>query len=351
MDWLTHNPLAEMYGPVFLAFYAAVVALTVAAVWLGRRALDWTGSMTTPAVPTEPDPFEVAYLRGGENEVARSVIFTLVQKGVLEVRQEGDDFLVAPATATAERRNLSPIERRTLDWFAAPQKVSRIFREDGLAPQLKPFCAAYEQRLRRENFLPTAEMLGGARLLRWAGASVLAGLAAYKILVALSQGRFNVLFLVALAAVGLFLVFRVSKQPRLTGRGRAYLERLQLAFERLKNRPAVAGGPSLLATQPLAPVSNVAGATGGPALAAYDPTLPLLVGVFGVTALAGTQYDYFQQSFRRSAVNGGADGSVGSGCGSSCGSSDSSSDSSSSDGGGSSCGSSCGGGGCGGCGS
>jgi uncharacterized protein (TIGR04222 family) len=349
MDWLIHNPVADMYGPAFLAFYVAAVFVTIVACWVARRALDWTGPMQPPAIPAEPDPHEIAYLRGGENEVARSVIFTLVQKGALEVRHEGDDLVVAPTSARPERRTLSPIERRTLDWFAAPQKVSRLFRADGLAPHLKPFCAAYEQHLQRENLLPTREMLRGAWLLRCAAVLFVAGLAAYKLLIALSRGRFNIIFLVLLAAVGVFLVFKVSNFPRLTSRGRAYLERLQMAFERLKHRAAGSPAPAYAAptqagTQGVAPVGG-----DGAVLAAYDPTLPLLVGLFGVGALAGTQFDFFQQSFRRSALAGGSGGSNSPSCGSACGSSDSSSSSD----GGSSCssGSSCGGGGCGGCGS
>lgn len=340
MEWLTNNAIADMRGPAFLLFYAVVIGLTLLASWLARRALDWTGGMPTPTIPRDPDPHEIAYLRGGENEVTRSVIFALVQKGLLQVSQQGNDHFVGQVAEQKERRSLSPIERRTLDWFTQPQKTSEVFRSGALASQLKPFCAAYEQRLKSEQLLTTDEMRQRARLIIVAGTLAIVGLGAYKLLIALSRGRFNVGFLIALGVVGLIPLFLVCRTPRVSRRGREYMERLRLAFERLRYdvRPA--------------PQPQAAGAY------AFDPSLLLMVGVFGVGALADTQYNYFQQSFRQSAVHGGGTGSSSS-CGSSCGSSDSSSTSDSSSSSscssssGSSCsgGSSCGGGGCGGCGS
>lgn len=334
MQWLTSNPISDMYGTTFLVFYSGVIITTLITCWLARRSLDWTARMPPPPVPSAPDPHETAYLRGGENEVARSIIFTLIQKNLLRLKQTGADYIIEPAGERIERRTLSPIERRSLDWFAAPQPTSKIFKADGLAAQLRPFCTAYEQRLRRERFLPTDEMKERARVILYAGALVIAGLGAYKLIIALARGRFNVLFLVALGALGLFALFKVCRVPRQTRRGRVYLERMQTAFERLKNRPATA--------QPRAPETSKGGTEIPSAASAYalDPTFPLLVGIFGVGALAGTQYDLFHQSFRRSAMNDGG-AWAGSSCGS-CGSSDGS-------GGGGGCSGGCGGG-CGGCG-
>lgn len=98
-------------------------------------------------------------------------------------------------------------------------------------------------------------------------------------------------------------------------RGREYLQQLQLAFERLKERYSLLSRP------------------------ADDPNLLLLVGLFGVGVLAGIPYGPYQQMFRRAASTGESHGwnfgswdwgSCGGGCGS-CGGG--------------------GGGGCGGCGS
>lgn len=357
MDWLMNNPLADMYGPLFLLVYAGVIALTVVACRMATRRLDWTANMPLPQVPSQPDPHEIAFLRGGENEVTRSVIFALAQKGLLRVTESGT---VERVWEKKETGQLSPIERRTYDWFTIPYKTSDIYRAGGLASHLKPFCAAYEQHLQRENFLTTHDTRQTARLCALAGASVILSLGAYKLIVAVAEGRFNIVFLIILGIIGTVVLVKACRTPRISRRGHAYIERVQLAFSRLRWQASAAPRPST-------PEGAEAAAFG-----AYDPSLLLLVGVFGVGALAGTPYDHYQQSFNRAAVadNGGA--SSGSGCGSSCGSSGSSSDSSSggswfggggdsgggdsggdSGGGGdsgSSCGSSCGGGCGGGCG-
>lgn len=337
MDWLMHNAVADMRGPVFLLFYGGVIAATLAACYLVARRLDWTARMPPPAVPPAPDPYEIAYLRGGENEVARSVIFALVQRDALRVVGQSKE-LIEQVPGRPDRRALDTIERRVFDWFAEARTVKEIFRPGSLPAHLTSFCAPYEQKLQREKLLTPPELRQRVRQLLILGGLLIVGLGGYKLLVALSRGRSNVAFLAVMGVVGVVLLVKVCRAPRLSRRGRAYLEKLQLAFERLRYHPAAAAPAS---------AAHAAGATAH----AFDPSLLLMVGVFGVGALAGTQYDYYQHTFQRAAAGGGGGGSS---CGSSCGSSDSSSssggDSGGSCSGGSSCGSSCGGG-CGGCGS
>ncbi len=356
MDWLMNNPLADMYGPLFLFVYAGAIAATAIACRVMTRRLDWTAKMAPPPVPSDPDPHEIAYLRGGENEVTRSVIFALVQRGLLRTTETG---IVERVWEKKETGHLSPIERRAYDYFLVPYKTSDIYKSGALASQLKPFCDVYEQRLQRERLLTTDDVRQTARMVVLAGASVVLGLGAYKLIVAVAEGRYNVIFLMAFGLVGVFVIAAACRLPRVSRRGHAYLERLQLAFQRLKWQAQAA--PALAAPN------------GGEAATVHglDPSMLLLVGVFGVGALAGTQYDSFEQSFHRAAAanNNANAANGGSGCGSSCGSASSSSDSSSgswfggggdssgssSDSGsscssGSSCGSSCGGGCGGGCG-
>lgn len=336
MDLLMNNPLADMYGPLFLLVYAVTIVVTVVLCRGAARRLDWTSRMPPPPLPVDPDPHEIAYLRGGENEVTRSVVFALVQRGLLRVAQTGKGYQVSRTTENPDRGRLTPIELRALDWFTRSRRPAEMFEPKELAAQLRPFCAAYEQRLQGERLLVTDDVRRTARLVALAGAGFVLALGAYKFVVAVAEGRFNVGFLVILAAVGVFVVLKLCRAPRVSGRGRAYLERLRLAFERLKYQAHT--------PRPLARTRD-----GEPAEAvnSFDPSLLLLVGVFGVGALAGTPFDSVERTFQRASAQGDSSGGGG-GCGSSCGSSSDSS-SSGGDSGGGGCGSSsCGGGGCGG---
>lgn len=336
MDWLIRNPIADMYGPVFLLFYGAVIVATLAACWWLRQRLDWTEPAPPPAVPSAPDPYEIAYLRGGDEEVARAVVFSLVQRGVLQVATEGREPVIERVTGYNGQGQgaLAAIERRVLDWFTRPHSVSKVFRADALGAELRPFCSAYEQRLQRERMLTTPDMERRVNGIFWMGALLILLLGSYKLLIALSKGRSNVLFLILSGAIGFVILMKICRLPRLTRRGRTHLERLKLAFDGLSNRRRVV-------------VPEGADAS----VAAFDPSLLLMVSLFGVGALSGTAYDFYPQTLRRQQVDG-SGGAYGGGGDSTS----SSSDGSSSDGGGSSCsggsscGGGCGGGGCGGCG-
>jgi len=334
MEWLWQNPIADMRGPAFLLFYACASAATIAACALVSRRLDWTGAMPPPHVPPAPDPYEIAYLRGGENEVARAVVFALMRSGHLRVTQQGKKSLIERTGPPVPAASLGQFERRAYGWFDHPRESAEVFQRGGLAEKLRRHCADYEQKLRGEKLLTPPEVGERARLVRLSGLAVIAGLGAYKLAVALSRGRTNVFFLILLGAVALFVLFKACRSPRLSRRGRAHLERLRTAFDRLKG-----AGTNLTETAETARESaDGHGAHAAPG--GLDPAL-LALGVFGMAALAGADQTNYARAFHHSTAKG--DTSGGSSCGSSCGSSDSSS------GGGGDGGSSCGGG-CGGCG-
>ena len=327
MDWLMHNWVADMYGPHFLALYAMVILATFAACRLALWSSDWTARAPEARVPTNPDPYEIAYLRGGVNELIRSIIFKLIQQNFLRVDQTGKEPLIARTSTVPPRHRLSPVEERAYDWFVTPRAAAGIFSSGGLSGVIEPFCTTYEEKLRRDNLLMPADVRQAAIGIWLAGTLLIAGLGGYKLLVALSKGRTNVGFLIIMCIVALLILIRVCRAPRISRRGRLYLERLQLAFSGLK-------------AQPLNLMTNAATASSA---AAVDTTPLLLVGLFGVGALSGTAYDYYQQTFRRASMTGGTCGGSTTGCGSGSSGGDS--------GGGGGCGGGgCGGGGCGGCG-
>src|SRR5262245_23833041 len=101
-----------------------------------------------PTIPVDPDPYEIAYLRDGMKAVTQCFIFALVQQGHLQVvrnrpgkRQTNAERQIAPARPasswracslepqthidreiaplpdTPERRRLTELEQRVLDWF------------------------------------------------------------------------------------------------------------------------------------------------------------------------------------------------------------------------------------------
>ena len=330
MNWLLDNPLVNLPGPYFLIFYGFVIASAIIGFKIFKSRLDFTGKIPLPPIPAEPDPFEIAYLRGGANELARAATFALNQKALIEISQNGKDTFIQQ-TATANPPRLNPIERAVFNYYASPRKPKELFQTSGLKEILQPFASTYEARLAAQHFLTddaTKSFVGKTSL---ALAASVVSLGVYKLIVAVLRGHSNYDFLIIMGIIGAIILLVMSRAPRVSELGEKYLERLQLAFEKLKFAGMYAN-----------PLQNQ---QQGVSFSAVDPLL-LGVGIFGTTVLAGSVFDNYNQAFHKSQQ---AQSTSGGSCGSGCGtSSDSSSCSSGGDGGGG-CSGGCGGG-CGGCG-
>jgi uncharacterized protein (TIGR04222 family) len=327
MDILLDNPLASMYGPYFLVLYGFVNLFTLIFLWFAKSGIDKTNNLPLPPIPARIDPFEIAYLRGGINEVARSVIFSLMQKNYVELKTEGKTSQIKRIN-NQNNNNLSEIEREALSWIGCSRDVKDVFQSSGLGSELENYGKTFQARLESQHMLVGDDLKISFSPWRRMAYLIILGLGAYKILAALAYGQFNFIGIIVLALCGFFIARAVAKLPRITELGKAYLERLQLAFDTLKYQSQAAYIPT---NQPKTLPQTTFGGV--------DPLL-LSVGVFGSGILVGTVFDSYNQAFQKAQQQSAAS-SCGSGCGSSC-SSGSSSD------GGSSCGSGCGGcgGGC-----
>src|SRR2546427_7205998 len=115
------NPITELTGPEFLLFYGIVIVVTVAFCWWRRNSSDTTASLPLPLIPECVDPYELAYLRGGENEVTRVVIVRLTELAYLCLEnkkeykngswQESSDKEIVQQSSHAPAKGLSELER------------------------------------------------------------------------------------------------------------------------------------------------------------------------------------------------------------------------------------------------
>ncbi len=291
------NPIANMYGPYFLLFYGFVIVVTLVTCWWNLRRGDGTANLPLPFVPAEPDPYEIAYLRDGENELIRLVIFDLIQRDYLHLQEQR----IEQAPKHPNSNFLTPIEHDVFRWFSSPRKPSDVF-QSSLPVRVTQHCTIYRERLQNEKLLYPDEVKAAAGYFTLTGSLIILGLGGYKLLVALAKGHSNVLFLVIMGIVSLIILMNICQTPRLSQRGRAYLERLQQTFEQLKGQAST-----------VKPMTT-------------HISLLLPVALFGTGILAGTIYADFEKIFHQSAASDGGDG------------------------GGDGGGGGCGGGGCGGCG-
>jgi len=286
------NPF-DWLGPRFLAFYALLAIVTIVIAWLQRRRVELR--MSANRVVRLTDPYAIAFLRGGKNEMVCVVAVALIDRGLMLV--ERDD--VWTSDLGKETRPERMVERELLEACRVRRGAKELFSSHVCAGAAHD----YELELERLRLLPDEEVRAARMRIFIAAAVLLLGTAAIKIAVALSRGRTNVGFLIALAAISV-IALRAVVLARRTAGGSAYLEELKNLFNSLLGRQIHPGGGS--------------------------NELAMLAAVWGVTVLPARTFPWTEQLFKRAQQS--------SSCGSSCGSSCSSG-----------CGG-CGGGGCGGCG-
>jgi uncharacterized protein (TIGR04222 family) len=321
MDILFNNPIVNMSGSTFLALFFGVTIASIVVFSVLKRSFDWTSKMPIPNIPHDIDPFEIAYLRGGENELARSVVFSLTKKGFLEITNEAKTSFISQTKSQPNWTELSQIERNVLPFFQVTRETKDIFAANGLVSIVAPFATVCKSKANLSHFLTPEEVKSKTKMFALICAGFIASLAVYKLYLAYLGGISNVIFLIVFLVISLIAFGIMSKTSRLSSLGKKYLESLQTAFDRLKNINSVENNQFVPQTT----------------FGAVDPTL-LAVGIFGTSVLAGSAYGSYEQAFHRSAAT---SSGCGSGCGSSC--SSNSGDSGGGDGGGG-----CGGG-CGGC--
>jgi uncharacterized protein (TIGR04222 family) len=293
MSWLLDNFLADMQGPNFLIFYGIFACLVLTAAYFFIAMQDNTGATAPPQTPSVVDPYELAYLRGGVNEVIRTAIYALHRRGLIGLPVKGR---IAPTGADAQ--DSTAIERLVFSAISTGPKITALFADKYLRKSLESSCAAYEQRMSAQQLLAPPEARRAARLALAAAGALLIALAGYKTFAALMHGRANLGFLfleAAAACVILVWVFRRATAGNASKRGKAYLEQVQMAYS--------------------GHLGALSGAPGGRGAAAIDGAALLMVGLFGFAILKDTPDAALAKAFAQSSGSGGDGGGCGGGGG------------------------------------
>jgi uncharacterized protein (TIGR04222 family) len=306
VDGLAILPFFGLPGPQFLVVYFLICLGSLVGLWAYLRFEGASGA--PPQMPVRPDPYEIAYLRGGWREAAVVALYALKKRGAIEL----DATTGAVSTTAAEVSAQNPVEQAALREIGSGAALNALMKSLSLRDGVEGALSSAIDRMRAAGLIKPS---GHEARTFLPGLFVMAALGAYalaRIVYAFDHGRHNVAGLVIfslVAAVAAFVIcLRAAQQP-CTARGRAYLDQFRVAYSGMRQEFVDHGE------------------TNGPSLA--------LVAALGVGALAGTSEGAFAMAYRRHAqpAGSGGDGGGGSSCSSGGG-----------DGGGGGCGG-CGGGG------
>lgn len=303
------DPIATMPGPAFLLFYSI---LFVAAMYALRRRIKslntQSDSLPPLKLPEKIDPYQIAFLRGGENEVLRTAIVELVDQGVitqtLPSKPLAKLFPTNPVTWESKVdeesiKNFTPLQQQLINHFRIPQKAESIFSTNNLS-KTKDATEPFRSWVRQESLLNDYTQWHSVRSLAWALFWGLEGIALYKLVAALANRHHNVFFLIIFMIATPIVLLILSQRKRLSRRGSAFLSDVQSAC---------------IAVRSLKQAESKSQANAS--LLASDVSLPLLaMGVYGVGSLYGSSLDPMFKSYQKSATTAVGCGSASGGCGS-----------------------------------
>jgi uncharacterized protein (TIGR04222 family) len=276
------NPF-HLGGPAFLAFYVALMVVTVIALRASMRARELADA---PPAPKFEDPYLIAWLRGGDVEAARVATVALVDRGLLTA-QGSTLALRDPQAVEIARRD---IERALLRLYRNPGSAQNAHKDAAV----RRACERYRQTLAQHGLVAGGTVFARRLAPIAIAAAVLLGVSGARIAQALAAGRHNLAFLTILTVVAAVILVAHWGRRR-TFAGDAALADLKALFSRLKGRAATlrAGGGAEVA---------------------------MLAAVFGLAALPGAAFPFVEKLYPAPANSSdGGGSSCGSSCSSSCG--------------------------------
>lgn len=293
--------IGHMYGPYFLIFYAAYIAILYFACKYSFYIIDKSNDREVPHIPKEPDPYIVAYIRNGPKEVIKCVLFSLIERKYLIVNTAKTTLKVAKKHPPIE--NLINLEAVVFDFMVVKSEIGEMIESAALQIQVENLCKQNELLKKHDDLVIGKNLRVFENIKGIAGFLVLA-LGAYKFIMAVLSGHSNVFFLMILGVVGLIIIFNIKPNSFSSKRGKLFIKDLETVYYSKYEQGANFVSP-------------------------YNQLL--LASIFGFQFLYGKGYKYLE--IYRSPTYNNYGGGSGSSCSSSCGSS---------------CGGGCGGG-CGGC--
>lgn len=143
MNIFIDNPISHMYGPDFLVLYGSTILITLTCY---KSFLHGNiSSLAATEIPSQPDSYEIAYLRDGELGVAKLACLDLQQKGLIQVKKKRLER--SPDADNVFSFNLTPLEKTVFDWLKYPRNLLSFKYDYGFQQAIAKHCQDYRRSL------------------------------------------------------------------------------------------------------------------------------------------------------------------------------------------------------------
>lgn len=297
-----------------LGILIALFIFAFSAAWLIRIWIHRTDPLTRlgrAKIPEPLDLYRIAYLRGGENELIRTIILRFIDLGAIEQSPYKIKGLFGTTITRGhvwqtignriDTRPLSKLEQRVLDYFRkSPKAIKSIYKDIDRWSRV-PLFEDYKNWGIDEHLLVNDNR---RQIVQWGTTATIVVIESILIYILIFQSKSNTLQVFYTASIFLvpLIIFSLARLTRLTHRGKEWLSDLQSVYASkavLKDTVLEEGKkPEELGVQV---VPNGSGA----AVLTYS--------LFGLTSIANSKYKDFAASAMLSP--GGGCSSIGCGVG------------------------------------
>jgi uncharacterized protein (TIGR04222 family) len=231
MDYFFENPLTRMYGPFFLAFYALVTFLVIYFLrYKSGRLINTGEAIRDLQIPLQPDPFEIAYLKGGEKQVLLLVIYSLINRGYLHVstNDKKTDVRIGKKEKALPVNALNNQEEIVFSCTTKKGMPITNFLNESFSEKFTASCEPLRKKLEADNLLVDEGAEKKFKTLKSLGVGFILLLSLYKFMAAIQHGHSNVFFLFLFTIIAVILINNVKKVKLV--RRINYLKELRTAF-------------------------------------------------------------------------------------------------------------------------
>lgn len=270
--------------------YTLICGVIAAVFWEFNRKFfiyrDLSRHLDLPNCLELPDPYLLAFMRGGKNEMIRTIIIGLTLREYLAVDTRSDKVTISCSSSPPSISELTSIERMVFGYFSqeGAQPVKDIYGCTELPFLVSSYTGQLEEKLYRKRLLTTDYEYALAQELSLVGLALV-------MIISLMQEDFSWWFVV----IGIYawrILLESCLPEKVNDLGRRYLESLKGRFPLSQRLNGFRGRDNF--------------------------TLMVIVSLFGMEALEDTSFIYFQEVFEKAYKTTSA-AEVDIGCGAGCG--------------------------------
>jgi uncharacterized protein (TIGR04222 family) len=210
-----------MNGPTFLGFYGILSVASLINAYFQRKKIDYFNPNQNLKIPSDPDPYEIAYLRGGKYELIRLIIFELYSGEYLA--KTGDDKYTL--TSDANLSNLEEIKKIVANMFHKPKTIEEIFKDKIGISIFEKYLKVYEVKLLSEELILNENQKNKISKVKRLSLLFILVLGFYRLWTSFVNHHYNVFFLIIMMVVFTIAINLICKKAYVSKKGTEYLQK------------------------------------------------------------------------------------------------------------------------------